>query len=338
MPNYIYNVGATDSRTRTSGVTWHREPQAFPGAAQAFAETVLRNLIAADPRMAGEFITIKVWDNDRAGPGDFSHVAAYALNNPEEPRRPDEISVDFFQYYVASADYEVADDAILGGDGTEWSLGTRAGLIVPSDGPAMLIRTGHQFGYITVDATRHESEPAPDLAGWEAAEHGDNPPAGTGPRLHQRVGRRGTVPRPGRRPGSRRPHDQGQRTGPGREPQRTRQEPGAAEGTAPHRGLARHRARTALGPPTRPDQPVLGTSREHHPAVTPPAQEHATARPPGSRQVQASPAWEPPHPAGAAAGQLGGATAGTRLASSMPTRAGVLAGEYASGPPKTRHR
>lgn len=170
MPNYIYNVGATDSRTRTSGVTWHREPQAFPGAAQAFAETVLRNLIAADPRMAGEFITIKVWDNDRAGPGDFSHVAAYALNNPEEPRRPDEISVDFFQYYVASADYEVADDAILGGDGTEWSLGTRADLIVPSDGPAMLIRTGHQFGYITVDATRHESEPAPDLAGWEAAE------------------------------------------------------------------------------------------------------------------------------------------------------------------------
>ena len=133
MPNYIYNIGTTDSRTRTSGVTWYREPQAFPGTAQEFAETMLRDLIAADPRMAGEYITVKVWDNDREGPGDFAHVAAYTLNNPEEPRRPDEISVDFFQYYVASADYEVADDAVLGGDGTQWSLGIRAGLIVPSD-------------------------------------------------------------------------------------------------------------------------------------------------------------------------------------------------------------
>ena len=170
MGNYIYNVGATDSRTRTSGVTWHREPQAFPGTAQEFAETVLRDLISADPRMAEEFITVKVWDNDREGPGDFSHVAAYALNNPEEPRRPDEITVDFFQYYVASADYEVADDAVLGGDGTEWSHGTRTGLVVPSDGPALLIRTGHQFGYIALEASWLDSEPEPDLAAWEAAE------------------------------------------------------------------------------------------------------------------------------------------------------------------------
>ena len=170
MPRYSYNVGATDRRSRTSGVTWHREPRVFPGTADEFARTVLQELIAGDPRMAGEYITVTVWDNDRPGAGDFSHVAARARNSPEEPRRTDEISMDFFQYYVASTGYDVSADEILGLDGLEWSHGTRAGLIVASQGPAMLIRTGKQFGYLTVEASRFDREPEPDLDDWEAVE------------------------------------------------------------------------------------------------------------------------------------------------------------------------
>jgi hypothetical protein len=82
------------------------------------------------------------------------------------------LPIDHSTYYVVSREdaYDFADDHILGGHGADNVHGMPQGLVVPGSGPALKIRTGHQWGYITVDVSLVESGPAPDLGAWDAIE------------------------------------------------------------------------------------------------------------------------------------------------------------------------
>ena len=68
--NYCFNVVATDSRSGTPPVAWHRQPSPFAGTADEFAQAMLDDVMSGDPRLAGEWVTVKVWDGAR--PGGFS--------------------------------------------------------------------------------------------------------------------------------------------------------------------------------------------------------------------------------------------------------------------------
>lgn len=90
MPNqasYSFNVVATRNRKGTRPVTWHREPHAFAGTAEQFAHAMLDDVMAADPRLAAEFVFVNVWDMDRPGAFVSSRIAARASHDPQAPAR-----------------------------------------------------------------------------------------------------------------------------------------------------------------------------------------------------------------------------------------------------------
>lgn len=81
--NYCYNVVATDSRSGNRPVTWHREPRAFAGTADQFAQAMLDDVMSSDPRLAGEFVFVNVWDSDREGVFVPHHIAGRASHDPK---------------------------------------------------------------------------------------------------------------------------------------------------------------------------------------------------------------------------------------------------------------
>ena len=66
--------------------------------------------------------------------------------------------------------YNVVITDKRGRRGLDITTGTPFGLIIPGDGPALKIVTGHSGGWISVDIERLQAEPADDLSAWEAVE------------------------------------------------------------------------------------------------------------------------------------------------------------------------
>lgn len=80
---YCFNIVSTDSRNGTRPVTWHREPRTFAGSADQFAQAMLDDVMSGDPRLAGEFVFVNVWDSDREGVFVPAHIAGRASHDPK---------------------------------------------------------------------------------------------------------------------------------------------------------------------------------------------------------------------------------------------------------------
>lgn len=81
--NYCYNVVAWDSRNGTHRpVTWHREPRAFAGTADQFAQAMLDDIMSGDPRLTEEHVVVNVWDSDHEGVFVPAHIAGRAYHDP----------------------------------------------------------------------------------------------------------------------------------------------------------------------------------------------------------------------------------------------------------------
>ena len=85
--SYCFNVVTTDSRNGTRPVTWHREPHPFAGTAEQFAQAMLDDVLAADPRLAGEWVIVNAWDSERKGAFVPAHIAGRAIHDPHAPAR-----------------------------------------------------------------------------------------------------------------------------------------------------------------------------------------------------------------------------------------------------------
>jgi hypothetical protein len=55
--NYCFNVVAANRPAKS-----HRQPRAFAGTADQFAQAMLDDVMSGDPRLAGEFVFVNVWD------------------------------------------------------------------------------------------------------------------------------------------------------------------------------------------------------------------------------------------------------------------------------------
>lgn len=81
--NYCFNVVATDSRSGTRPVAWHRRPRPFAGTADEFAQAMLDDVMSGDARLAGEWVVVNVWDGARAGGFAPSRIAGRAIHDPQ---------------------------------------------------------------------------------------------------------------------------------------------------------------------------------------------------------------------------------------------------------------
>jgi len=170
VPHYAYKIECIDNGSRQSED--HLTPHAFAGSADAFARVILRDFISREPPLAEKFTVISVWDAEAEGVGETRRRAAQVTTHDLDPGPfPDNLlEIDFLTYYVASVNYDIHDDGIVGGQGRDVAHTVPYGLVVPGSGPALKIRTGHQWGYITLDVRMLDSEPAAELAAWEAIE------------------------------------------------------------------------------------------------------------------------------------------------------------------------
>lgn len=167
MPSYAYRIVHTLGTAED-----HLAPHAFAGSADEFGRATLLDFITRNQSMINEFTVVNVWDSERTGVGDPKHTVALISTYDLDPGPfpPNQLEIDHYTYYVASDDYSVPDDEILGGRGTDVVYGMPQGLIVQGSGPALKIRTGHHFGYITLDVSTLESAPAAGLAAADAVE------------------------------------------------------------------------------------------------------------------------------------------------------------------------
>ena len=170
MPHYAFKIESTGNGSSQSED--HLTPHAFAGSADEFARAVLHDLISREPSLAEKFTLISVWDAAADGVGEPGHRAALVTTHDlDQGPFPDNLlEIDYHTYYVASFNYNIHDDGILGGQGRDVTHGVPYGLIVPGSGPALKIRTGHRWGYITLGVSLLDSEPAAELAAWEAVE------------------------------------------------------------------------------------------------------------------------------------------------------------------------
>jgi hypothetical protein len=177
MPNYVYNVVY---RGKKKGVVQKMEPQNFPGSAQDFARGKLLTWMADNSENANWLVVVNVWDADREGAGVPAKIVCQLSNHDldEGPFDPDQIYVLYGQYYVYSAGYDLFEDPVLAPGGTDSIPGTPYGPVVPGEGPALAIRTGHIGCWISLQVARRDSEPAAELEEWEAVEQVTMKPAG----------------------------------------------------------------------------------------------------------------------------------------------------------------
>jgi hypothetical protein len=94
--SYCFNVVNTNQYTVPNPdihygtgrqVTEYREPRAFAGTPDEFAQAALAEFLSANPRLTGEFVFVNVWHADRAGVFDPKYIAARAGHDPQESIR-----------------------------------------------------------------------------------------------------------------------------------------------------------------------------------------------------------------------------------------------------------
>ena len=171
MPRYGYNVVFNSNAGR--GRADYFEPVEYSGLAAEFAKATLLRVLARNPGLADALVAVNVWD---AAVGEVGYARPYDasfttwdLDDFTPP--PNLLYASFHTYYLLSTGYDdYPDDAVLGDDGQEINTPLPYGLVVPGEGPALKIRTGHNAGWITVDAEILDHAPDDDLASWEAAE------------------------------------------------------------------------------------------------------------------------------------------------------------------------
>jgi hypothetical protein len=128
-----------------------------------------------------------VWDADRDDRGVAGSIIGHMSNwdLDEGPFPANQVNTGFGWYYVLSPEYMVVDDAVLGMDGRDITHGTPYGLVVPGEGPALKVRTGHEHTWITLDVAVLDREPEPDPDAWEAIEQAVIEPSGQVRVAHQ---------------------------------------------------------------------------------------------------------------------------------------------------------
>jgi hypothetical protein len=80
--SFCFNVVATNSGSGRRPVTQHREPRAFAGTADEFAQAMLNEVMAGSPQLAGEYVFVNVWHSDREGVFVPKHIAGRASHDP----------------------------------------------------------------------------------------------------------------------------------------------------------------------------------------------------------------------------------------------------------------
>jgi hypothetical protein len=171
MPRYVYNLVYLDATDRQ--VEWHREPEHFPGPAADFAKAALLAWLNRHPARTDQLVIANVWDADLDGAGVPGRMLVQLSNTDldEGPFDPNQLYLSFGHYHIVSTGYDFFDDdAILGLNGRDYTHGTPHGLIVPGQGPALRIRAGHKYGWITLNVAVCDAEPAIDLSVWDAVE------------------------------------------------------------------------------------------------------------------------------------------------------------------------
>ena len=179
MPRYSYNV--VFNRTGTREVIQRFDAHPFSGPPAEFARANLLDYLAVHPELATAFVNVNVWDSDKDGVGSPSLIIAQfsVFDLDEAPFPENQVQTGYCTYYIVSAGYDdFPDDAVLGGHGTDVVSGTPYGLVVPGEGPALKIRTGHPWGWITLDLAALRAEPALDLDAWDAVEQATLRPMG----------------------------------------------------------------------------------------------------------------------------------------------------------------
>jgi hypothetical protein len=158
--NYCFNVVATDSRSGTRPVRWHREPHAFAGTADQFAQAMLDDVMSGDPRLAGEFVFVNVWDSDREGVFVPAHIAGRASPDPQAAIRRSAPVIGGTlpatpAALVLRTDFsdDAAWDAVGAASAAESPEGFMAGLSFVSD-PAFADMTVEQVAALTTASYR----------------------------------------------------------------------------------------------------------------------------------------------------------------------------------------
>lgn len=142
---------------------------------------MLLDFLAMNPELATAFVGVNVWDSDSDGVGKASFIIDQfsVLDLDKGPFPKNQVEISFHTYYIVSAGYgDFDDDAVLGGRGTDVVSGVPYGLVVPGEGPALKIRTGHEGGWITLGLEALTAEPARDLEAWDAVEQATLRPIG----------------------------------------------------------------------------------------------------------------------------------------------------------------
>ena len=171
MPRYCYDVLFSDQSGRHA--LEHYNAHDSPQSATEFARSVLLDMLASNPRLSDAMVGVNVYDFEAPGVGTPEKIIGRftVLDLDQGPFPANLLNVAYHTYYIISADYDdMADDAVLGERGLDIVTGTPYGLVVPGEGPALKIRTGHSGGWITVDVEALQAEPFDDLHAWEAVE------------------------------------------------------------------------------------------------------------------------------------------------------------------------
>lgn len=179
MPNYVYNVGYFEEAGRQ--VAWQLDPQHYQGSPANFARTVLVAWLEQNPQHADKLAVVSVWDTDLDGVGvPGSTLARLSTSELDEgPFDPNQLFIQFGHYHILAAGYALLEnDSVLGSEGTANRYVSPHGVIVPGAGPAVRIRAGHKYGWITLRVALHGAEPPPETTPWEAVEQVTMGPAG----------------------------------------------------------------------------------------------------------------------------------------------------------------
>jgi hypothetical protein len=158
--NYCFNVVAWDGRGGHRPVTWHRQPRAFAGTADQFAQAVLDDVISGNPQLAAEHVVINVWDSDREGVFVPAHIAGRAHHDPQAAIRrstpvPGGTLPATPAALVLRTDFSdgAAWDAVCTASAAESPEGFMAGLSFVSD-PAFADLTVEQVAALTTASYR----------------------------------------------------------------------------------------------------------------------------------------------------------------------------------------
>jgi hypothetical protein len=179
LPRYCYNVVFNDGTGRRVLERFDAHDSAESPA--EFGRRVLLDVLASNPGLNDAFVNVNVWDFDAPGIREPAKIiGSFSVHDLDQgPFLANQLQVSFHTYYIISAGYDdFPDDAVLGHDGLDVVSGVPYGLVVPGEGPALKIRTGHSDGWITLDTEILDAAPGADLDAWEAMEEATPRPQG----------------------------------------------------------------------------------------------------------------------------------------------------------------